>query len=134
VERAFERLAAEWQAIDQIQAAYALPFLFADLTTAVSRIEHDLNRGAWDDAARALPEAEAMLDTLRTRDMDGDGIPDMADPDPWRLEEEPEDPPAPPVLNPIPFGSGSVLIDAESMGYLRGVADFLRQSPAWQLH
>jgi len=132
--RAFERAAAEWHALDHERAAYALPVLFADLTALLSAIEYNLNRGDWQAAANALPEAAALFETLRTRDIDGDGIPDIDDPDPWQPEEEPEPPAPPPALRPIAFASGSVSLDAEAKGYLHGVADFVAGKPEWTLH
>ena len=132
--RELERLASDWQGLDKDRAVFALPFLFADITSTLSGIEYDLNRGAWQEAARAIPEVRIMLDTLRERDIDGDGIPDIDDPDPWRPEEVPEPPAPPPALRPISFGSGSVSVDAEGKGYLDGVVDFLAYHPEWTLH
>lgn len=132
--QALAALTEDWRSLDHARAAEALPFLFADLTTALSQIEHDLNRGAWEAAAARVPGAAIMMTTLRTRDMDGDGIPDIADPDPRRPEEEIVPPPPPPALDSIRFGSGSVMIDTEAKGYLRGLIPFLADNPEWRLH
>lgn len=134
VRDAFERMVSSWLTLDHERAAYALPFLFADLTAELSKAEYLLNRGDWRGAAVMIAEAEAMLEVLYTRDIDGDGIPDFDDPDPWRPEEEPVPPPEPPVLRPIAFGSGSASLDAEGKGYLDAVAAFVAGSPDWRLH
>ena len=132
--RGYEQAAAAWRRLDHERAAFALPHLFADLTAVLSQAEYTLNRGDWQDAAPLVAEAAIMLEVLRTRDIDGDGIPDIDDPDPWRPEEEPEPPAPPPVLRPISFGSGSVSLDAEAKGYLDAVAVFISETPEWTLH
>lgn len=84
----FEEIKARYLATDPATAKTAVPLLYAQATARLSLAEHNLVRGKdWREAATALVDAEALLDTMERRDTDGDGIVDLKDADPRQPED-----------------------------------------------
>ena len=84
----FEEIKARYLALDPATAKTAAPLLYAQATARLSLAEHNLVRGKdWREAAHALVDAEALMDTMERRDTDGDGIVDLKDADPRQPED-----------------------------------------------
>lgn len=84
----FDRLKARFLELDRDKAIEVAPVLYAEVTTALSWAEHEMNEPRqWVRAMRAIQGVEPNIDTIWAQDVDGDGIIDMKDAAPW----EPED-------------------------------------------
>ena len=84
----FDRLNDRHRALDTAKAIAVAPILYAHVTAALSRAEHELDQGRhWRRAVHDLAAAAADIETLVAQDVDEDGIPDMQDGAP----REPED-------------------------------------------
>ncbi len=85
---AFERLKARYTELDAAKAVEVAPVLYAHLTAALSRLEHELNaRPDSPVAIRALVNAEADIRAIWAQDVDGDRVVDMRDGAPRQPED-----------------------------------------------
>jgi outer membrane protein OmpA-like peptidoglycan-associated protein len=85
----YERVKALYLELDAEKAAAVSPILFAHVTAALSKAEHDLKRNrGWDHAAKALVLAESDINIIRIQDVDEDGVADMKDDAPWLPEDK----------------------------------------------
>lgn len=84
----FGRIKTRYLEIDQDKAKTTAPLLYAQATARLSVAEHNLVRGKeWREAAKALVDTEALIDTMWRRDTDGDGIVDLKDAEPLLPED-----------------------------------------------
>ncbi|MFO7976739.1 MAG: OmpA family protein, partial [Candidatus Hydrogenedentota bacterium] len=84
----FARVKARYLEIDQDKAKQTVPLLYAQASARLSLAEHNLVRGKdWREAAQALVDTEALIDTMWRRDTDGDGIVDLKDAAPLLPED-----------------------------------------------
>ncbi len=84
----FDRVKARFLEIDSAKAKATLPLLYAQATARLSVAEHNVVRGKdWREAAIALVDAEALIDTMWRRDTDGDGMVDLEDAEPLLPED-----------------------------------------------
>ena len=170
----FEAAKARYLAIDSAKAIEVAPILYAQVTFALSRCEHELNKKRqWRRAARSLAAIETDIEALSSRDLDGDGVADLQDAAPWAAEDKDgfedgdgapdmdndrdgvfdEDDLAPneaetmnrwhdddgapdevPSLEAVYFATGSATFSAEARGYLRGLAELVKEWPGLVLH
>ena len=134
----FDRVKARYLEIDPAKAKETMPLFYAQATTRLSLAEYALEQGKnWREAAQALLEADALIDTMWHRDAEAGrvaGLPDiMPDTDERDdvAEDEAEEYPA---LDPILFARGSTTVSAADKGYLRGLAHLLAESADIMLH
>ena len=130
----FNRLRARFEDLCPDKAKLVSPVIYAHIEVALSRAEHELAEPRhYPDAARDLATVEADIDTILSQDVDGDGIKDMFDGDPWAAEDKdnyqdndgiPEPKPYP-ELDDVNFASDKAILSADAQGYLRGVAHML---------
>lgn len=130
----FERLKARYLELDACKAKVVAPVQYAHLEANLAQAEHELmEKCNYPDAARHLRMVEPDIDAIWAHDIDGDGVTDMHDGEPWKAEDKdafqdedgiPEPKPYP-VLDSVHFGSDSSTLSADAKGYLRGVADML---------
>ena len=130
----FARLKARFQDLCPMKAKLVSPVIYAHIEVALSRAEHELAEPRhYPDAARALKTVEPDIDTLLSQDVDGDGIADMFDGDPWAPEDKdnyedrdgiPEPKPYP-VLDDVNFDTAKWKLSSDAKGYLRGIAHML---------
>lgn len=130
----FERLKARYQELDPCKAKVVAPVQYAHLEANLAQAEHELmEKCNYPDAARHLRNVEPDIDAIWAHDIDGDGITDMHDGEPWKAEDAdgfqdedgiPEPKPYP-ILESVHFASDSARLSADAKGYLRGVADML---------
>lgn len=130
----FARLKARFVDLCPDKAKLVAPVIYAHIEVALSRAEHELAEPRhYPDAARALATVEADIDTILSQDVDGDGIVDMFDGDPWAPEDKdnyedndgiPEPKPYP-VLDDVNFATAKWNLSSDAKGYLRGIAHML---------
>lgn len=130
----FDRLAARYRELNPCKAILVAPVVYAHIEANLSIAEHELvEKCHYVQAARFLRLVEPDIDAIWARDMDGDGVKDMQDGDPWIPEDKdgfqdedgiPEPKPYP-ILAPVHFASDCAKLSKEAEGYLRGIANML---------
>jgi outer membrane protein OmpA-like peptidoglycan-associated protein len=124
-------------------AAARLPWIEAGLETIIQQ-DSDVDGVAdlLDESPNEAEDKDGFQDSdgAPDADNDADGILDLNDSAPNKAEtinnwqDHDGAPDAAPVLDPIPFASGSASLSAESRGYLRATARLLAASPGLTLH
>ncbi len=128
----WDRIKAKFDALNRCKAILVSPDLYAHAEASLSGAEEELReRCHWTQAWPYLPIAEADIDTILSQDVDGDGIKDLVDGDPWIPEDkdgyEDEDgipePQPYPALSNVHFATASAKLSPEAKGYLKGIAE-----------
>jgi outer membrane protein OmpA-like peptidoglycan-associated protein len=130
----YNDLEARYRALDACKAKVVAPNVYAAVETSLSRAEHELMEcNHYPEAIRILRHVGPDIDAILAKDVDGDGITDMEDGEPWHAEDHdgfqdedgiPEPKPYP-QLAPVLFDSGSSMVKPFYKGYLKGVANMM---------
>lgn len=84
----YDRVNAQYLALDKQRFQQNFPATYAYLTAAMSYAEHEVRHGKrWSEAAEALAVAGAGLDALKNNDADKDGVADADDLMPLQAED-----------------------------------------------
>lgn len=131
----FERLKARYLELNPCKAKLVAPHLYAHIEAHLAQAEHELNEKHMQTPSiiRHLRWVEPDIDAIWAKDVDGDGVRDMDDGEPWIPEDidgfQDEDgmPEAKnyPTLDSVHFANDSARLTDDAKGYLRGVADML---------
>ncbi len=130
----FERLKARYRELNPCKAKLVAPVAYAHIEANLSHAEHELNeRCHYVHAVRFMRWVEPDIDAIWAKDVDGDGVKDMQDGDPWIPEDldgfQDEDgipePKPYPVLPPVLFENDSAELCDYAAGYLRGIGKML---------
>ncbi|HNT89025.1 MAG TPA: OmpA family protein, partial [Candidatus Hydrogenedentes bacterium] len=112
------------------------PVVYAHIEANLAHAEEEMNERCYrhyTEGFRALRKVEPDIDAIWASDVDGDGIVDMLDGEPWIAEDKdgfqdgdgiPEPKPYP-VLEDVLFCDNCDTLSKEAQAYLRGVADML---------
>ncbi len=132
----YDRLLARYRELDPCKAKLVAPCAYAHIEANLSHAEHELAERCchhWVEGLRALRYVEPDIDAIWAKDVDGDGVKDMQDGEPWIPEDKdgfqdadgiPEPKPYP-VLEDVNFANDSDKLSADAKGYLRGIANML---------
>lgn len=135
VKAEFDRLKARYLELDACKAKLVAPITYAHIELNLAAAEHELAE-RWchhTEAFRYLRLVEPDIDAIWARDIDGDGVVDMKDGEPWIAEDKdgfqdedgiPEPKPYP-ILEDVLFCNNCDTLSKEAQAYLRGIADML---------
>ncbi len=130
----FERLRARYLELDPCKAKLVAPVVYAHIEANLAKAEEEIReRCHHTEGFRSLRLVEPDIDAIWASDVDGDGIVDMKDGEPWIAEDKdawqdedgiPEPKPYP-VLEDVLFCDDCDKLSKEAQAYLRGIADML---------
>lgn len=130
----FDRLKARYLELDPCKAKLVAPVTYAHVEANLSIAEHELaEKCHHTEAYRFLRKVEPDIDAIWARDIDGDGVVNVMDGEPWIPDDKdafqdedgiPEPKPYP-ILEDVLFCNDCDTLSKEAKAYLRGVADML---------
>lgn len=130
----FDRLKARYLELDPCKAKLVAPVTYAHVEANLAAAEEEIaEKCHHTEAWRHLRLVEPDIDAIWASDVDGDGIVDMKDGEPWIAEDKdafqdedgiPEPKPYP-ILEDVLFCNNCDTLCKEGKAYLRGIADML---------